>query len=466
MKIGYHVFLLIAIAVIGCEKFLEIPAPKNEVVSEVVFSDPSTANAAMLAVYSKMANEGGLTYFIPYYSGLSCDELQNYSTDATVTQFYTNSLDALNARVLAVWGNSFLPIFQANSVIDNLKDSPIAVDQKTFLISEAKFVRAFWHFYLVNFYGDVPLLLSSSYSVNAVEKRRKISEIYSQIVADLKDAQLGLDSAFVAADGITSTNERLRPNRWTATALLARVYLYMNDFGNAEVEASKVIEKSSYFAIDSQLTNVFLKNTRENIWQLQPSIAGFNTIEGRNFILATAPTTTDITSSTISSFLASSFELGDKRRSSWISSVTVAGKVYLYPSKYKVKSGTVVSEYSTVLRLAEQYLIRAEARTQQGDIDGGRADLNVIRKRAGLLPNLSSVKDSLLRAIVNERRVEFFCEWGHRWLDLKRVGAIDSVMSVASTAKGGEWVIGKRFWPIPQSDRDKNPNLTQNPGYN
>jgi hypothetical protein len=148
---------------------------------------------------------------------------------------------------------------------------------------------------------------------------------------------------------------------------------------------------------------------------------------------------------------------------------TVGGiaTTYYYPYKYKVNTpGAPVTEYEMVLRLGEQYLIRAEAEANNSDTNDAVNDLNVIRKRAGLANYAGATdKSSLLTAILHERQVELFSEWGHRWLDLKRTSVVDVVMPIATPQKGGTWQSSKQLYPLPQADLQDDPNLVQNPGY-
>ena len=127
-----------------------------------------------------------------------------------------------------------------------------------------------------------------------------------------------------------------------------------------------------------------------------------------------------------------------------------------------------MTEYIMVLRLGEQYLVRAEARAQLNKINEAKSDLNAIRTRAGL-PNTTAMdQSSLLAAILDERRHELFCEWGHRWFDLKRRGQVDAVMSVITPLKSNgaiQWRSYQQYYPITQGELDKAPNLTQTPGY-
>jgi hypothetical protein len=141
------------------------------------------------------------------------------------------------------------------------------------------------------------------------------------------------------------------------------------------------------------------------------------------------------------------------------------GTAFYYPFKYKVAFGTPVMEYLTVLRLGEQYLIRAEARAMQGNLQEAQNDLNIIRARAGLPPLTFSSQPALLAAIRHERQVELFTEWGHRWLDIKRTGTVNDIMTTAATVKGATWSPNWQFFPVPYNDMLRDKNLTQNMGY-
>jgi hypothetical protein len=141
----------------------------------------------------------------------------------------------------------------------------------------------------------------------------------------------------------------------------------------------------------------------------------------------------------------------------------VSGVTYVYPTKYKTKTASSDPvEYNVIFRLAEQYLIRAEARIQQDRYADAQSDLNLIRSRAGLPKTTASDKPTLLNAIESENRSEYFAEWGHRWFDLKRWGKVDTVLS---TLKFPNWQSTDVLYPIPLTEIQRNPALTQNPGY-
>jgi len=135
---------------------------------------------------------------------------------------------------------------------------------------------------------------------------------------------------------------------------------------------------------------------------------------------------------------------------------------YRYPYKYKSLTSGANAEYYTVLRLAEQYLIRAEARAQQNNIGGAQSDVSIIRNRAGLANTTANTQAALLLAIEQERWVELNCEWGHRWFDLKRTNRVNTVIGALKPAT---WKSTAALYPIPSAEIGKNANLLQNPGY-
>lgn len=441
----------------SCKKFIEVGPPKNLIDASTVYENDATATAVIRGIYSDMINGGGFASgglsSVTFVAGLSADELIAYSSG--YVPYYTNSLTPTNITP-TLWSGPYKYINNANAVLEGLSQSSgVTAATKNQLMGEAKFIRAFCYFYLVNLFGDVPLVLSTDYRTNATLSRTAKADVYQQIIADLTDAQ-----TLLAADYSFSKNERDQPNKWAATALLARVYLYTGQWAKAEAAATAVIGNTS-FSLPTDLSAVFVKNSPEAIWQLKPSGTSFNTSEGNLFILIAPPST-----SSLSLSLYSAFENGDNRKTKWIGTFTSGTTVYYYPYKYKVQTGTALNEYSMVLRLAEQYLIRAEARAQQNiNLTGAQNDLNVIRNRAGLGNTTAATKEELIAAILKERRVELFTEWGHRWLDLKRTQTVDSVMTLATAQKGGTWKSYQQLYPIPQSEILADKNIIQNDQY-
>ncbi|HMH21380.1 MAG TPA: RagB/SusD family nutrient uptake outer membrane protein [Puia sp.] len=449
---------LLLLTLSSCKKFVEINPPVTQLVTASVFNNSNTATAAQIAVYLQMNSNA-----IVRATGLSSDEFINFSNSSIYIDLYKNSLNAnSDASGIGIWSQVYNYISQENAIIEGLQGSNnVGAEIKSQLIGEAKFVRAFWYFYLSNLYGDVPLVTSTNYKITSTIVRASRSLVYQQIIADLKDAQKLLNSEYLDATDTSVTVDRVRPTKWAATALLARVYLYTNDYVEAETQATSVINNVAKFSLKVDLDSVFLKNSTEAIWQLMPSQPSKNnTPEGNFLILAAAPSAV-----ALSSQFLNNFETGDNRKLNWVKSITVSGVTYYYPFKYKIRIGSTITEYSMVLRLAEQYLIRSESRVQQSNIEGAASDLNAIRNRAGIPNTTANTKQQLLTAISHERQVELFTEWGHRWLDLKRFNIVDTVMGAVTPQKGGTWNSYQQLYPIPPSDLLTDIYLTQNLGY-
>lgn len=441
----------------SCKKFIETGPPRTEIASQSVFSSDAGAISAIRGIYSTMVtNYGFINGAMEEYTGTASDELANYSTNLDNLQFYQNALTPLNGSLFKFfWQEPYKYIGNVNAILEGVEASTgMSAAGKKQIEGEAKFIRAFCHFYLAVLYGDIPYVTSSDYKVNSTLSRIPYSEVLSKIETDLLDARNLLPDDFSFSSG-----ERIEPNKGAATALLARIYLYMGNWQKAEAMASDLINNPLY-SLETNLNNVFLANSNEAIWQLQPIVPGSNTEQALIFILIGAPNSTS-RRVTMTPQMVAAFEPGDQRKSKWVATYSNASGSWNYFYKYKVRLSSVVTEYSMILRLAEQYLIRAEARAQLGNLDGSKADINVIRNRAGLGNTTASDKAELLLAIEQERRVEFCGELGDRWFNLKRTERANVVLA---PVKSG-WQSKDTLFPIPQSEILLNPNLTQNPGY-
>lgn len=477
----------------SCRKLIAIPAPINTITTTQVFSSETKANAAMAGIYSVMINgdkvqsvvSAGQSFLsaglLTIMGGLSSGEMDNYSgsNEPALNLLSTNKLTVYQAdKAGMAWETAYKTIYAANSVIEGIAASTaVALRDSTrkALTGEAKFVRAFNYFYLTNLFGDVPLALTVDFNQTRSMSRTAQQQVYQQIVADLKDAEANMPESYPTGNG-----ERVRPNKATATALLARVYLYLGEYANAVAAATTLINNTAVYGLETDLTHVFLKDSREAIWQLKPTTtdASLKNATPEGYQLLPGIFVTGKTSFMLSGQLLKVFEEGDQRYVAWTDSTdnsygtgTFPGITH-YPSKYKIGSGNAVygadaEEYYVVLRLAEMYLVRAEAAANggPGGIAAAIADLNIIRHRAGLasLPaNLTVVQ--VKAAVAKERQTELFAEWGHRWLDLKRTGMAHDVLSAMPVKQ--PWVGDYQLlYPIPVSEITVNHFLTQNPGY-
>lgn len=468
-KTFFILFAGTAILNISCKKIVEIPAPEGTITTPQVFETEAVATAAMAGVYHTMINANGTNLSngaITIWAGASADEFKFFLTNnSTNNEFLYNNLTSSNAKVQgSFWQNGFSIIYGANSVIEGLNTSTGVRDSvKSELIAEAKFVRAFCNFYLTNLFGDIPIINDINWRITKTLSRSGITDVYHQIITDLIDAY-----NILPADFSVGKRQRIIPNKYAAAALLARAYLYSGDSENAELTANDIISNSTLFALESNLDDVFKINSSETIWQLQQSNTDFPyyaTAEGYQIIPYDATSQPFIY---LRDELLNSFEESDKRKQQWIDSTVYYNTTYYYPKKYRIGEAQQTSigeyfEYYMVFRLAEQFLIRAEARAKQNKLTEAINDINTIRERAGLplLPTGLN-QEQILEAIEQERKIELFAEWGHRWLDLKRWNRADKELGLI---KGNNWQSSDQLYPIPVNDLLTNPNLTQNQGY-
>lgn len=447
-------FLSFTVSMPACDSFLEVDLPKSQLTNVTVFQDYTTATAAMTDVYSKMRDKGLLTgtqFGLTNYLGNYSDELSFYGSPSNSTlAFYTNTVLPSNNSITTFWNNAYNQIYAANAVLEGVRASTLDVQEKKQLEGEALFIRGLLHFYLLQLFGDIPYVQSTDYKINSVVTKLPRNQVYIKVVNDLKIAEQLLSPSYL-------NPERIRPNSFVVKAFLARVYLYMGTWNDADKMASAVIENNSLYTFENSLSKVFLKNSKEAIWQFMPALAGKNTDEGALFILFTGPPTFVA----LNESLVNSFTVNDLRKTNWMGTVSKGTTTWYYAYKYKESRPSTSNEYSIVLRLTELYLIRAEARTQQEDYMRAKADLNKIRNRAGLADVVANSKEQMLDAIIEERRKELFTEYGHRFFDLKRTGRLDAVLTI----KPG-WNSTDSLLPIPESELSLNPNLKpQNPGY-
>lgn len=456
-QLAFMMLVAIAIAILtSCKKFVEIGPPPTEVATATVFSDSTAAASAMTGLYSQMMStnillmNGGATVF----PALSADELTTTTPNPFYDEFAANAIPADNSLLQNnLWRSTYGYIYQCNAIIEGAdKSTGLSGDFKRKLMAEARFDRAFCYFYLVNLFGDVPLVTTTAYSINATMPRTAVQNVYAAIETDLSFAKQNLP---------TNTAGNTRPGSLAATALIARLKLYQKDWATAEANATACINAGLY-SLSTDLLTVFKPSSTETIWQLMPVQSTFNTAEANVFVpvdAATQPTYV------LTPMLLTAFDTADARKTAWLNTVTINGQSYTFPYKYKeqvrVNPGTMPTEYNIVLRLAEQYLIRAEARAKQGNLTEATADINTIRTRAGLPNTVAGDESSLLLAIETEKEREFFTEWGHRWFDLKRTGRADAVLG---SLKPG-WQTTDALYPIPFEEIQSNPLLTQNPGY-
>jgi hypothetical protein len=474
--IKYILLITLLSAATSCKKYVEVDPSRTELAASTVFINDRTATAAMVGVYSDM---NSYNYFFAnivtmFMGSMNADEFTYAASLAEFDEFKNNQVLPGNRYVLQLWSQPYDYIYRCNAIIEGVSASTtLSSAVKSQLLGEAKFTRAFCYFYLTNIFGDVPLILNTDVLTNTNLPRTASAEVYKSIIADLVEAK-GLLSPDYPSGG------KIRPNRAAATLLLSRAYLYTGNYPLAETEAGEVIANPLYKLMQgADMNKAFLAGSNEAVWQLEPVnvSGGRNTWEG--FTLVPANLSSPVAYYRLTKDpvygLVSAFEPGDLRKANWTGNYTTTATpalTHTYPFKYKVRTGAGVTEYSMVLRFAEAYLIRAEARIQQSKFSLAKEDLDAIRSRAGLgamaLP--ATIAGGML-AVEQERRVELFAEWGHRWFDLKRWKSVSGIADktraddILPATKPG-WKSTAILMPIPTDARKTNQSLTQNDGYN
>ncbi|WP_418603549.1 RagB/SusD family nutrient uptake outer membrane protein [Hwangdonia sp.] len=440
---------------VSCDSFVDIDAPDNVLITETVFEDAATVKSALANIYYKMREQGLIsgTFGMSIAIGTYSDELDYYGFNSNSLKLYDHNLTASDGTVSNWWRHGYNLIYAANDIIKGIEESNLLqADQKNEFKGQALFIRAYLHSLLAGLFGDIPYITTTNYSESGSVSRMPLSTVYEFIVSDLTQAVGLLENH--------TSGERVIPDQSTANALLARVYLYTENWLKAEETASALI---SAHTLEPDIDQVFLKNSMETLWQFKPKESGIiNTQEGQALIITFLPTR----GYALTNNLLEAFEPGDLRRSHWVGEITStdSSTTLYYAHKYKetINTSTSSLEHSIIFRLSEQYLIRAEARAHLGNISGALQDLNTIRQRAGLGNKTVTTLTDVLDAIIKERQVELFTEHGQRWFDLKRTGRASEILQPIKT----NWSDNHVLLPIPDTDLLANPNLKpQNPGY-
>lgn len=255
-------FLVIISALqLSCDDFVEVPQPNSQLTRVTVFEDKATANAALAATYAKLRENGllaGTTSGLSHQLGNYTDELTYFGNPLnTSLTFYNNTLRASDRELANLWNNSYNQIYAANAILEGIQQSKSLTEAtKNEFMGEAIFIRALLHFYLGNLYGSIPYITTTDYRQNAKVSKKELSDVYVLIQNDLKQAIRLLPEAY-------STEDRVRPNKAVAHALLARLSLYARAWNDAADEASLVINNTELYTWNSNLDAEFLKEVRQ-----------------------------------------------------------------------------------------------------------------------------------------------------------------------------------------------------------
>lgn len=465
MKANKYILSLLLVCGLAssCDSILDIDPPTDSMTDTEIYSSEETIAIAASGLYTNNFLNNSIYYqMLEQVLGMTSDETRTNNINfaeyeiggyTSVTQWFTN-----------LWSLPYRTIYHANDFIINVEGTNLMNEQKrNVFLSEARFFRAYSYFLLVNIFGDVPLVLTNDYRESETMPRTPKADVYNQIIEDLKYAEANL---------VGSDNDKTKITSEAAKALLARVYLYTEQWDKAKAKANELIP-SAHGGTGTKFTlekadKVFKASSSESILHINMegyigagTYVGYTRI-GNFFIPTRSYVNYYLSDGLVKSILKDPKDL----RKNWINFKENSGERFYYPFKYKNrKTPAAVEDYENLvlLRLTEQYLIRAEANAHSGNIPAAIEDLNIIRSRAGLDPIQSASNAELMLSIEEERRKEFFIECGHRWFDLNRTGRADEVYR--NTSYKTHWKAYKSLIPIPDQERGRNPFLEQNPGY-
>lgn len=445
-KILYIAFVLSVMAV-SCSKMLDIE-PTDAISNEEAIKDKAGVEKAITGAYDVLQNVGLYGRSRVVLGDLSADNLSWSGTTLDYAQIDNNQVPIDNSFIEGMWSGAYDGINRANNILFALPGISDMTDaERNAYEGQALFIRALLHFNLLNYFGGVPVKTTPTMSLDDIDlPRNTVTEVYLQIIDDLIAAEIKLPPPGQVSGG--------RANAFSATALLARVYLTRfhaeekAEFADLAIEkAGKVILEGG-FSLASDYSALFSGNTGEIIFQVLFSVQDRNryaeyffprSLTGRYEIAPSAA-------------LIESFDPADSIRFK----TTIAFDSLGTPYGYKYRQLSEGSDPVFVIRMAEMYLIRAEALAYtNGDPGAIRDDINIIRSRAGLPPVIDQTYPELRLAIETERRFEFAFE-GHRWFDLVRTGRAPAVLGIEAY---------KMLFPIPLSEMTTNGAMEQNFGY-
>jgi hypothetical protein len=465
-------FLIISLA--GCRKDFLDREPISDLTEGNFFKTGADAEAAIIAAYDVLQAE---IYVFDYYINSDVISDNCYSGGDNPNNFQIDNFTTtpLNGNVYRDWVYLYDAISRTNAVLDNVGkiESPdLTNERKLEILGEASFLRAFHYFQLVTLYGDAPLNLHKVNSTDpAIVYQPRVSSalIYENIVKDLQFSAANLPAQFPQG--------KQRATKGAANALLAKVYAQMPSPNWALVlqTTQEVINGSPYSLVTDYrfLFDGNHENCVESIFETQFISAGSEANWGPQLLLPPSITKDSWRKfNTPSNDLMNAFRAaGDTLRFNasviwesglpWNDGKYPDGNIpFVY--KWKTANGWASPNNNILLRLADIILLQAEAKNELNDLVGATQDLNTIRRRALLVDTKATSQEQLRDSIANERRLELAFE-GHRWLDLKRSGK--AVEKLNNLSLNYNMTTEKLLFPIPQNELDRNPKLTQNPGY-
>ncbi len=457
---------------ISCKKdFLDVVDPNTATKQGYIVDLKATGeylNGIYITIATQLYSQNGITI----YPDIIADNIKlvNASAQYFAQPYYwlqvtsTTATGSKNANV--IWLNGYQIIRSCNLVIEKAEQYKSQnVEQANDMKAQALAIRSLINFLLVNTFAQpyrftadgahpgIPYIVSSDWTV-PLKGRQTVAEVYAHLVSDLKDA----------LPMFSSSRNSLYMNQNAAKALLARVYLFKEDYSNARILANEVCQKVPLMGggAGGYPSKLFTPNETEALFQLPPSKTDYST----QFIAANFSPTYYVQFLPTLDITGILQENPSDKRNAWITNT--GGKWYISKFPSGVVPGVTPaagSYYQTILRSSEMYLTAAESYAKLSIEDSARIYLDAIRLRAvpDAVPS-TATGTALLDSIYKERRKELAFE-GIRMFDLLRWGkGVDRTDAWVPTARNLPFPSQKAIAPIPQNDIEAS-GLTQNPGY-
>ncbi|MFA6083260.1 RagB/SusD family nutrient uptake outer membrane protein [Mucilaginibacter sp.] len=483
----YALAASLAVGAASCKKSLDLQ-PISDATVNNSYNTASQAEAALAGAYNTFVGSDYYIWDNIYTSDVRSDNHYAGGDNPDFFQYDNLTLTATNSKVYGDWSNLYNGILKANTVIQRvplITDPSLAADRKAEIVGEAKFLRAYHYFQLVKNWGGVPLVTVPVTTTDPADiniPRASVADVYTQIITDLTDAAGVLPDSY----GDASVN-KARATKGAANALLAKVYAQKpdRDYNKVLTYADAVISSPAGYAL-VKYSDLFDDNHYNNSESILEAQFNGTTIGNWSPSLLLPPS---ITSTTWRKFITPSKDLanafdseGDVVRKNqtmlfeqapWVDeywSATINGVVpFPYKQRNLVNGNSTSRQY--MLRLADIILLKAEALNALGRTGEAATEVNKIRTRAGLGNTPAASQAAMALAIEKERRLELAQE-GQRWDDLVRYGRAETVMNalnetnlVTGQKVNYNMTVQKELLPIPQTELNRNPALTQNPGY-
>lgn len=444
MKKVSYILIVLILALVSCSKMLDVQ-PTDSISADQAIKDKSGVDKAITGAYYSLHDVGNYGRNQVIVEDLSADNLAWTGTTRDYQQIADNMIAADNAIVDGIWTSNYDCINRVNNVLARINDIEMTDDERNMYTGDGLFLRALSHFNLLCYFGGIPIKTQPTLDLSSINQaRNSVVEVYVQIMNDL----------LIAEQILPKTRSIGRASAYSAAALLARVYLSAFQYSNDPVMADSAISKAEEvinnggYTLAPAFNDLYNGNTTESIFEVIFDAQNYNRLAQYFFPVSL---TGRYEVSPPAEFVET-FQATDTVR--FDASIAFDEKNLPYGIKYKdYTSGT---DRVYVLRLAEMYMIRAEARAySNGNIEEIRNDINILRLRAGLPTTTATTHDELKLVIENERRHEFAFE-SQRWSDLVRTKRATTVLGIDEKYT---------LFPIPLSEMQTNTLMTQNPGY-